>query len=158
MVQFRWSEMNSARSPRQSRLRDRFAASLRLIAWRPSQRYATNFGGRDRGLILRRTAMRLVCCALSAALLAAIALPARSQGDAAHARDLAATCANCHGTSGKAQGAIPALAGQPKADLIQKLNDFRDGKRPATIMHQLAKGYTPEQIDALAGWFAQQKP
>ena len=48
----------------------------------------------------------------------------------------------------------PALAGQSKADLVQKMNEFRDGKRQATIMHQLAKGYTPEQIDLIAGWFA----
>ena len=30
-------------------------------------------------------------------------------------------------------------------------------RRPATIMNQLAKGYTDEQIEALAGWFAAQK-
>ena len=96
--------------------------------------------------------------AITAATLAALAMPAHAQSDAARARDLAATCANCHGTGGKAQGAVPALAGQSKADLLQKMNDFRDGKRPATIMHQLAKGYTPEQIDLIAGWFAQQKP
>ena len=34
---------------------------------------------------------------------------------------------------------------------------FRDGKRPATVMHQLAKGYSDAQIDALAGYFAAQK-
>ena len=96
--------------------------------------------------------------AITAATLAALAMPVHAQADAARARDLAATCANCHGTGGKAQGAVPALAGQSKADLVQKMNDFRDGKRPATIMHQLAKGYTPEQIDLIAGWFAQQKP
>lgn len=100
--------------------------------------------------------MRIVCMAMGT-LLALVCANANAQGDT-RARDLASTCANCHGTSGKAQGAVPALAGQSKADLIQKMNDFRDGKRPATIMHQLAKGYTPEQIDALAGWFAQQKP
>ena len=100
--------------------------------------------------------MRIVCMAIGT-LLALVCAGAHAQGDT-RARDLASTCANCHGTSGKAQGAVPALAGQSKADLVQKMNDFRDGKRPATIMHQLAKGYTPEQIDALAGWFAQQKP
>jgi len=35
--------------------------------------------------------------------------------------------------------------------------DFKTGKRPATIMHQLAKGYTDEQIDALAAYFSAQK-
>ncbi|MGZ8255272.1 MAG: c-type cytochrome [Burkholderiaceae bacterium] len=103
--------------------------------------------------------MRLgnVSTAITAATLAALAAPVHAQADA-RARDLAATCANCHGTGGKAQGAVPVLAGQSKADLVQKMNDFRDGKRQATIMHQLAKGYSPEQIDLIAGWFAQQKP
>ena len=104
--------------------------------------------------------MRLgnVSRALTVATLAALTAPVHAQSDAARARDLAATCANCHGTVGKVQGAIPSLAGQSKADLMQKLNDFRDGKRQATVMHQLAKGYTPEQIDLIAGWFAQRKP
>jgi cytochrome c553 len=73
------------------------------------------------------------------------------------ARSLAATCANCHGTGGHSRGGVPSLAGQAKADIVQKMNEFRDGKRPATIMHQLAKGYTPEQVDAIAGWYAAQK-
>ena len=44
-----------------------------------------------------------------------------------------------------------------KADIVQRMNEFRDGKRPATIMHQIAKGYTPEQVDVIAAWFAAQK-
>lgn len=99
-----------------------------------------------------------VSMAITIVTLAAFAAPVHAQADASRARDLAATCANCHGTGGKAQGTVPAIAGQSKADLVQKMNDFRDGKRQATIMHQLAKGYTPEQIDLIAGWFAQQKP
>lgn len=69
-------------------------------------------------------------------------------------RYLAANCANCHGTQGKSAGAMPSLAGQPAAYLGEQMRAFRDGKRPATIMHQLAKGYTDEQIDALAGYFS----
>ena len=95
---------------------------------------------------------------IAASALAAAAAPAHGQGDAARGRDLAATCANCHGSGGKAQPPLPALAGQSKADLVQKMNDFRDGKRPATIMHQIAKGYTNEQVEAMAAWFEQQKP
>jgi cytochrome c553 len=93
-----------------------------------------------------------------AALTLATAAPAVAQGaDPNLARNLAATCANCHGTGGQALGAMPSLAGQPKTVIVQKMNEFRDGKRQATIMHQLAKGYTPEQIDLVAGWFAAQK-
>ena len=73
-------------------------------------------------------------------------------------RDIAATCANCHGTDGRSGGAIPAIAGQDKAYLVQQLKDFRDGKRPSTIMQQLAKGYTDEQIEAAAAYLASRKP
>lgn len=69
-------------------------------------------------------------------------------------RYLAANCANCHGTLGKSVGSMPSLAGQPAPYISEQMRAFRDGKRPATIMHQLAKGYTDEQIDALAGYFS----
>ena len=101
--------------------------------------------------------MTRIAAAIAAAWLVTLATPALAQDDATLARNLAATCASCHGTGGKSRGPVPSLAGQPKADLVQKMNDFRDGKRPATIMHQLAKGYTPAQVELLAGWFAQQK-
>jgi cytochrome c553 len=32
--------------------------------------------------------------------------------------------------------------------------DFKAGRLPATLMHQIAKGYTDEQIEQLAGYFA----
>jgi cytochrome c553 len=70
------------------------------------------------------------------------------------ARDLAATCTGCHGTDGRSAGAIPALAGEPADALMRKLTDFRSGERPATIMHQIAKGYTDEQLRLIAVWFA----
>lgn len=73
------------------------------------------------------------------------------------ARSYAATCANCHGTDGNAQGAMVALAGLPKAHILTQLKAFKDGTRPATIMHQLAKGYTDEQLDLIATYFAAQK-
>jgi cytochrome c553 len=73
------------------------------------------------------------------------------------ARNIAAGCSNCHGTNGVSAGAMPSLAGQAKADLVRKMQDFKSGKAPSTIMAQLAKGYTDEQIDLIAGWFAAQK-
>jgi len=73
--------------------------------------------------------------------------------DASQLRLLASNCANCHGTDGRSQGGMPTLAGQPKARIVEQMQDFKAGKRPATIMHQLAKGYTDAEIDALAGYF-----
>lgn len=74
-------------------------------------------------------------------------------------RNLAATCANCHGTDGKAvPGAgMDALAGMEKDKLLQKLKDFKSGAKPASIMHQISKGYTDEQMDLIAAYFAAQK-
>jgi cytochrome subunit of sulfide dehydrogenase len=74
-------------------------------------------------------------------------------------RALAATCANCHGTEGSAvQGeAMARLAGLPKDYIVTQMVAFREGKRPATVMHQISKGYTPEQIESLATYFAAKK-
>jgi len=73
------------------------------------------------------------------------------------ARNLAATCANCHGTNGKSLGGMESLAGEPKEKLLQKLNDFRSGDKPATIMHQIVAGYSDEQLALISAWFAEQK-
>jgi cytochrome c553 len=95
---------------------------------------------------------------LAAALATLGATPVAAQdGSPNLARNLAATCANCHGTSGVSQGEIESLAGMPKDDLVRKMQDFKTGKKPASIMHQLSKGYTDEQIALIAGWFATQK-
>jgi sulfide dehydrogenase cytochrome subunit len=85
------------------------------------------------------------------ALLASAGL-AQAQ-DALQVRSWAAACANCHGTDGRAQ----SLAGANKDDIVKKMLDFKAGRKPATIMHQLAKGYSDEQITAIAGYFAAQK-
>ena len=71
---------------------------------------------------------------------------------------LASNCATCHGTLGNAQGAMPSLAGQQKTYIVEQMRAFRDGKRPATIMHQLAKGYTDQQVELIADFFSRQKP
>ena len=72
-------------------------------------------------------------------------------------RSWAAGCANCHGTNGRAETGNESLAGANKDDLVKKMLDFKSGRRPATLMHQLAKGYSDEQIVAIAGYFAAQK-
>lgn len=78
--------------------------------------------------------------------------------DANLARNLAATCANCHGTNGAARGDMKVLAGVSADKLIAMMNDYRSGNQPATIMHQISKGYTDEQIKLIAGYFAAQQP
>lgn len=94
----------------------------------------------------------------TAVIAALAAASAAGQGsDPNLARNLAATCANCHGTNGVSQGETESLAGQSKDDLVRKVQEYKTGKKPASIMHQLSKGYTDEQIELIAGWFAAQK-
>ena len=96
-------------------------------------------------------------------LLAALALlgaqGAAQAADPNLARNLAATCANCHGTNGNAVkgSGLDSLAGVPKDKTLQKLADFKSGDKPASIMHQIAKGYTDAQLDLIATYFAAQK-
>ena len=91
---------------------------------------------------------------LAASLLLASA-PALAQDRGA--RNLAAACAICHGTDGRAatKDVVP-LAGLPASHIASQMRAFRDGQRPATVMHQIAKGYNDAQIDAIAAWYAAQ--
>ena len=84
------------------------------------------------------------------------ASPAVAQDPAG--RNLAAGCAICHGTEGRAvtRDVIP-LAGFPTEHMAAQMKAFRDGKRLATVMQQISRGYSDAQIDSLAAWFAAQK-
>lgn len=69
---------------------------------------------------------------------------------------LSNSCAACHGTDGKSPGAIPSINGKSSQFLVSALQDFRDGKRPATVMGRHATGYSDEEIQAIAEYFSGQ--
>jgi len=98
---------------------------------------------------MRNMPTAIAAGAAIAAMLAAGPAAAQDAG-----RYLAGNCANCHGTDGVSAGGIPSLAGQPKAYMVEQLMEFKAGKRPSTIMGQLSKGYTDQQIDMLAEFFS----
>ena len=72
---------------------------------------------------------------------------------------MAANCATCHGTQGRPVPGSPvaALAGRPAAEIVQAMQQFKAGTKPATIMHQIAKGYGDDEIAALGEYFARQQ-
>ena len=92
---------------------------------------------------------------LAAGVLCAAAAGAQAQVN--QIKVWAAACANCHGTDGRAQPGMESLAGKDKDEMVQKLMDFKSGRKPATLMHQIAKGYSDEQIAQIAAYFAAQK-
>jgi cytochrome subunit of sulfide dehydrogenase len=106
---------------------------------------------------MRSTPASIAAITAAAAALAAGSAAAQSP-DPQLARNLAATCANCHGTDGVSQGGTATLAGAGRAELAAKLAAFKSGAAPGTIMPQLAKGYSDAQLELVAAWFAQQQP
>ena len=104
---------------------------------------------------LAKLTLPLLCLALSPLV------QAQSAGgkEALYTKSLAATCANCHGTNGKVVdgSTVTSLAGLDKSYIVAQMAAFKTGTRPATVMHQITKGFNDAQIESLAGYFAVQK-
>lgn len=100
--------------------------------------------------------LALAFCTLAAS---SLSHAQNAPAQALYARSLAATCANCHGTDGKVVPGSPVLsiAGMEKNYIVAQLKAFKAGTRPATVMHQISKGFSDAQIEVLAGYFAAQK-
>lgn len=92
-------------------------------------------------------------------LACSLSVHAQGSQEVLYAKSLAATCANCHGTNGHAVSGSPVvgLAGLPADYIAAQMKAFKSGARPATVMHQLAKGFNDAQIDQMAAYFAAQK-
>ncbi|QTQ35282.1 Putative cytochrome c [Aromatoleum petrolei] len=85
-------------------------------------------------------------------LLAGTAHPA---GPAAtDARNLAANCTPCHSADTPEPSAIPRIAGLPAAKILHRLQAFRTGEAPATVMHQIVRGYSDQELALIANHLA----
>lgn len=108
------------------------------------------------------TTSRISLAVAAAAVAAGVASAALAQSgprmprDQSAARSLAANCAACHGTNGRASGGGLKLAGLDAAYFSSQMAAFKSGQRPSTVMQQLAKGYSEADIAMLADWFARQ--
>ncbi len=64
----------------------------------------------------------------------------------------AESCGGCHVKG----GGIGVLRGRPAAETAAEMEAFRSGAQPATLMNRIVKGFSPEEVRALAAWFANQ--
>lgn len=82
-----------------------------------------------------------------------LAQPSLGQ-DAPDGERLADACSSCHGIGGRGGGAIPPIASRDPEDFVAQMLAFRDQTAPATIMNRLARGYSDDEIAALADYFS----
>lgn len=92
-----------------------------------------------------------------AAVLGMTALSAPvTAAEMADVRLLATGCYNCHGPNGKSVGKeIDAINDLNEAKMKKKMDKFRAGGGDQTIMDRIVKGYTDEEIDAIAKYIAE---
>jgi cytochrome subunit of sulfide dehydrogenase len=69
----------------------------------------------------------------------------------------AASCSGCHPTSARIASPVPRLLGLERAAIVRAMQEFRSGQRAATVMDRLAKGFTDDEIQAIAAWYATQR-
>jgi cytochrome c553 len=69
----------------------------------------------------------------------------------------AVACSGCHPASAGVSSPVPRLAGLDQAAIVRAMQEFRAGTRPATVMDRIAKGFTDEEVQAIAAWYAGQR-
>lgn len=101
------------------------------------------------------SAIRLVLCF---AAMGALAPSAEAAGDRALGEYLSAECAGCHQTSGRQQGGIPAIIGLPEAQFLAAMAAYASRQRENQLMQTIAGRLSPEEVAALATFYAGLRP
>jgi cytochrome c553 len=69
----------------------------------------------------------------------------------------AASCSGCHPSSSGVSSPVARIVGVDRAAIVRAMQDFRSGQRAGTVMDRIAKGFTDEEIQAIAAWYATQR-
>ncbi|QKT04483.1 c-type cytochrome [Ectothiorhodospiraceae bacterium 2226] len=91
----------------------------------------------------------------AAALAGGLPFTAVAADEISHDSVLASTCFTCHGTTGGGANSMPSIVGWPEDTMVETLQAFRTGERRATIMDRHARGYTDDELRAIARFLAQ---
>jgi cytochrome subunit of sulfide dehydrogenase len=68
----------------------------------------------------------------------------------------AAGCSGCHGGP-RLETAIPPIRGRGAAEIVAAMRQFRSGERPSTVMGRITKGFSDDEIQAIAASLAVQR-
>ena len=69
----------------------------------------------------------------------------------------ALSCSGCHPTAATADAAVPRLIGRNPADIVAAMQAFKSGQVPSTVMERIAKGFSDDEVKAIAAWYGAQK-
>ena len=69
----------------------------------------------------------------------------------------ASSCSGCHATSKSVDTPVPRLVGRSPAEIEAAMQEFRTGQKPASVMDRIAKGFSADELAAIAAWYAAQK-
>jgi sulfide dehydrogenase cytochrome subunit len=97
--------------------------------------------------------MKALCVAVAIATVMAPSLPVLAASEPPPG---AASCSGCH-TSGAAASPVSRLYGRDAGEIMTAMTGFRDGSLPATVMNRIAKGFSDDELRAIAAWLAAQK-
>ena len=90
-------------------------------------------------------------------ILSATLLALAGAAGAADAPPGASSCSGCHPATRGIDTTVPRLNGRDAAEVAAAMQAFRSGQRPATVMDRIAKGFTDDEVKAIAAWYAAQK-
>ena len=69
----------------------------------------------------------------------------------------AASCSGCHPAGAMTATTVSRLYGRDAGEITTAMTGFRDGSLPATVMNRIAKGFSDDELRAIAAWLAAQK-
>jgi cytochrome c553 len=68
----------------------------------------------------------------------------------------ATSCSGCHPPTASAETKVPPIRGRNPAEIVAAMEAFRSGERPSTVMGRIAKGFSGDEIRAIATWLSGQ--
>ena len=69
----------------------------------------------------------------------------------------ALACSGCHPATKAADTTVPRLNGRTPADIVTAMEAFKSGQLPSTVMGRIAKGFSDDEVKAIAAWYGAQK-
>jgi sulfide dehydrogenase cytochrome subunit len=99
--------------------------------------------------------MNAIAALYAVALMVTLAGPASAAG-LADAPPGATSCSGCH-PSGRVDTSVPRLNGRSPADITAAMQAFKSGQTASTVMGRIAKGFSDDEIKAIAAWYGEQK-